>query len=122
MAAGSARGQTQTSSLGAARPLPPSADIGPAVRWSSCAILISGLTGHGRRFAGDAWARPCVFRGPPLPDTGPEQSRSASRAGRPIVVPFGFCGTTVFRVFQEVTVAEGFFGERGGSATFIENQ
>ena len=50
------------------------------------------------------------------------KGRSASRAGRPIVVPFGFCGTTVFRVFQEVTVAEGFFGERGGSATFIENQ
>jgi hypothetical protein len=53
---------------------------------------------------------------------GQSKGRSASRAGRPIVVPFGFCGTTVFRVFQEVTVAEGFFGERGGSATFIENQ
>jgi len=34
---------------------------------------IRRVTGHGRLFAGDAWARPCVFRGPPLPDTGPEQ-------------------------------------------------
>ena len=35
-------GQTRTPSLGAARPLPPSADIGlrGAVRWSSCAILL----------------------------------------------------------------------------------
>ena len=45
------------------------------------------------------------------------KARSASRAGRPIVVPFGFCGTTVFRMFQEVTVAEGLFGERGGTRT-----
>ena len=78
---------------------------------------IRRVTGHGRLFAGDAWARPCVFRGPPPGTPGQSKGRSASRAGRPIVVPFGFCGTTVFRVIQEVTVAEGFFGERGGTRT-----
>ena len=46
--------QTRTSSLGAARPLPPSADIGPAVRWS---ILLSGLLEFERRANGAVIAR-----------------------------------------------------------------
>jgi len=85
MAAGSARGQTQTSSLGAARPLPPSADIGPAVRWSSCAILISGawlvMEGYLPAMPGPVHA---FFVARRYRTPGQSKGRSASRAGRPI--------------------------------------
>jgi len=52
-------GQTRTSSLGAARPLPPSAEIGPggAVRWSSCAILFSAKARGGRLRRGSPLAQ-----------------------------------------------------------------
>ena len=54
-------GQTRTSSLGAARPLPPSADIDPeAVRWSSCAILLRPNPSS-TRYSGDLCDRRVGF-------------------------------------------------------------